>query len=521
MSEPQKKKRSYADREPVRYDPSMLAGRVPPHDLDAEAAVLAAMLLNREAVTMGLSLLLPEHFYSDANCRIFEAITDLNGNGIPCDIISVASWLRDREKLAQIGGASYLAQVSDATPAVAHIAAHAATVIEKWQLRCVIASCQKISSEGYGDVGVVSEFLSSAAECLSQIAVSSRTALRGVTARAGITALFQQWTNPKKIDGMGTGIPDLDSLLRTMRRKQLIVIGAHSGIGKSALATCIAGFNTRFVGEEGERYGGVVITVEMGHEEYLQRMVFSDARVDSYKFEEKYREKITDDDWQRIAKSSSSLAVDHLIVIDDMDDATEIAKELQRIKVQYEEQGTPLRYVIWDYSQILSPGGSSGRRVDSREQEVSAVARICKKVCQQMNITGILLAQLNEDGRKDGRKPRGRDMRESKGLLNEANAVILIYNPHADERSAAYHSGATPERSYGGEQIDLIVDKNRGGTPGTVKAVYYPQFTAFGPFTEGMENVKPIPEDHQPVKTGGGSKSGGKGGGGYKRFDSK
>lgn len=140
-------------------EPRIVAGRVPPHDLDAEAAVLSAVLLHRPALTITADILRPEHFYSDANGRIFEAALAIASDGRPVDIVTVASWLRDRERLAQIGGPSYLAQIADATPAVANVGAHAATVYEKWRLRRLIATCQKVAAEGYGDVSVVQEFI--------------------------------------------------------------------------------------------------------------------------------------------------------------------------------------------------------------------------------------------------------------------------------------------------------------------------------------------------------------------------
>ncbi|MEO7331918.1 MAG: DnaB-like helicase N-terminal domain-containing protein, partial [Minicystis sp.] len=158
MSGPPRKGGRYP---PQRMEPASIAGRVPPHDLDAEAAVLSAILLNREALDRVLELLKPEHFYSDANGKIFEAAMALAVAGTPIDIVSVASYLRDREQIAQIGGASYLAQLSDATPAVAHVGAHAAVVYEKWRVRQLIATCQRVAAEGYGDVGVVQEFIDS------------------------------------------------------------------------------------------------------------------------------------------------------------------------------------------------------------------------------------------------------------------------------------------------------------------------------------------------------------------------
>jgi replicative DNA helicase len=129
--------------------PGVVSGRVPPNDLDAEAAVLSAMLLSRDALARVVPILAPEHFYSDANGRIYEVAQELAAEGRPVDITLVASVLRDRDILAQIGGPGYLAQLADATPAVAHVEAHAQRVFDKWRLRTAIATHHAIAARGY------------------------------------------------------------------------------------------------------------------------------------------------------------------------------------------------------------------------------------------------------------------------------------------------------------------------------------------------------------------------------------
>jgi len=137
----------FRKQEPPRLEP--VAGRVPPSDLDAEAAVLSATLLDSEAFDAVQEILQPEHFYADANRRIYEAIVDLQIASKPVDIVSVAGHLRDKGRLDQIGGTPYLAELANATPAVAHVAAHAQVIREKWRVRQLIATCQKFAAEGY------------------------------------------------------------------------------------------------------------------------------------------------------------------------------------------------------------------------------------------------------------------------------------------------------------------------------------------------------------------------------------
>ena len=177
-----------------------MPGRVPPSDLDAEAAVLSATLLDSDAFDTVQEILQPLHFYADANRRIFEAILDLQSLSRPVDIVSVAGYLRDKGRLDQIGGTPYLAQLADATPAVAHVAAHAQVIREKWRLRQLISTCQKFSAEGYGDCGEVQGFIDQAEQSVFDIAripqtsnvVSVRDAIKGALERLQKNGTYDQ-----------------------------------------------------------------------------------------------------------------------------------------------------------------------------------------------------------------------------------------------------------------------------------------------------------------------------------------
>ena len=178
-------------RQPERLEPAAIGGRVPPHDLDAEAAVLSAILLSREALDRVLEILMPEHFYSDANAHIYAAMQQLALQGSPIDVISVASYLRDRERLGQIGGPAYLVQIADTTPAVANVGAHAQVVYEKWRVRALIATCQHIAAHGYGDVGAVQSFIDDAEQRVYELARTGRST--GIEhLREPLRAAFQQ-----------------------------------------------------------------------------------------------------------------------------------------------------------------------------------------------------------------------------------------------------------------------------------------------------------------------------------------
>lgn len=171
----------------MRVDPPSVAGRVPPHDLDAEAAALSAELLDAEALTKVLELLRPENFYSEANARIHQACEQLRRGQTPVDMITVASWLRDRGWLERCGGTAYLAQLADATPAIGHVEAHAAKVLETFERRQLIATCQRVSAELYGDVGPWEEYKSNVRPELGRL-TAPRVKLAGAPIGAAVDA---------------------------------------------------------------------------------------------------------------------------------------------------------------------------------------------------------------------------------------------------------------------------------------------------------------------------------------------
>jgi len=142
--------------------PPNIEGRVPPHDLDAEAAVLSAVMIDGAALDKVLEFLKPEHFYSEAHRRIYEACIELRTVGQPVDVVQVGTWLKNRERIAQVGGMGYLTEILNAAPAIANVAAYGRTIHEKWRVRQLILTCQRVSAQGYIDYGEAQQFIDGA-----------------------------------------------------------------------------------------------------------------------------------------------------------------------------------------------------------------------------------------------------------------------------------------------------------------------------------------------------------------------
>jgi replicative DNA helicase len=483
-------------RPPERPEPPTIAGRVPPHDLDAEAAVLSAILLDKQALDQVAEILKPYHFYSKANARIFEAATELTLGGTPVDIVTVASWLRDREQLQHIGGASYLAQIADAVPAVAHVGAHARVVYEKWRVRQLIAQCQRIAAEGYGDVGLVQTFIDGAEQAVYELARSpENTSVQPIS--AVLKNAFEKITaaaeRGDRITGISTGYEKLDAKTAGLHDGDLMIIAARPGMGKTSFVLNLgvnvasprqvaapgpgeAGHGAPLRDEPGN--GVIVFSLEMPREQVGTRIVCSEGRVDVGKLRRGF---LQPDDWRRLTESASYLS-NLPIWIDDTPaiGILELRAKVRRIQAEYNRPATPtmperrVGLVVIDYLQLMK--GRDG--VSSREQEISEISRGLKQLAKELMVPVIALSQLNravETRTTKDKRPQLSDLRESGAIEQDADTIIFIYR---DE----YYN---PETTNSAGIAELIIAKQRNGPTGKVLTRFTSSCTRFDNLAPG------------------------------------
>jgi replicative DNA helicase len=477
-------------RTPQIVEPASIAGRVPPHDLDAEAAVLSAILLERDALDRVLEILRPEHFYSDANRRIYEGAEAIAAAGMPIDIVSIASWLRDRDRMGQIGGPSYLAQLADATPAVAHVAAHAQVVYEKWRIRQLIGTCQRISAEGYGDVGVVQEFIDVAEQSIYELARtpnSTTTQPLAQVLRAAFEQITQAAERGDRITGISTGYEQLDAKTAGLHDGDLMIVAARPGMGKTSfvlnLAVNVASPRTVSAPGPGEAgYGGferqdpgyavAVFSLEMPREQLATRMVCSEGRVDLGRVRQGM---LQAEDWRRLTEGASYLS-SLPIWIDDSPllGVLELRAKVRRIQAEYNRPATessPERrvgLVVVDYLQLMK--GRDG--VNSREQEISEISRGLKRLAKELKVPVIALSQLNravETRTTKDKRPQLSDLRESGAIEQDADCIIFIY------RDEYYNAETTNQKGI----AELIIAKQRNGPTGKILTRFAASYTRF------------------------------------------
>lgn len=485
-----KPKPTWRDREPPA-----IAGRTPPHDLDAEGTVLSACLLDGEGLAKALELLKPEYFYSEANAQIFRGCVDLGAASKPVDVVSVATWLRDREVIQKIGGAEYLARLTDATPAVFNVEHHCATVKEKWRLRRAIATCQHYAANGYGDVGDPDEFLGELERDLLGVVQAGvkrqLVPLKELTHRA-----YQRIAHPERDNDrprFETGLAAWDEVVGTLRGGHLVIVAARPGMGKSALKSEIGMLLAA-------RHGYVAsFELELDEDEVTDRAIAQRSWVALDHIENP--ELLTKAEHRRVVAAGEELHRLHLFVDDTpgltlrelQSKARAIAAAAARERTRRVAAGEDLAgmaspngmgAVLVDYLQLMKYDGAT--KANTRDEAIGYITRGLKELAKELRCPVIALSQLNRGvERSADKRPTLADLRESGSIEADADKVIFVYrdsyyNREADKRVA-----------------ELIAAKNRSGKTGTVEIGWAPWCVKFHDrelnVTEGVAAEESIP----------------------------
>lgn len=473
------------DKELPKQKP--MAGRVPVHDLDAEAAVLSAMLLSRESVLKVRPILQPKQCYSDPNERICEAIYAVADAGVPVDVVSVASYLRDREQLQQVGGATYLAQLADATPAMAHVEAHALLVVRKWIQRQSGVLGHTIAAESYGDVGNLDEWVHKARRALTELVDTGRShteeSLKVVLGRvvAEVSALADQG---KRTTAVKSGFKGIDDAMGGLYPGRITYLAARPGVGKSSLVRNIA-INVAGT-EDGPQNAVVIIQLEGTKEEVARGMLCSEAKVDVLKFTAGM---VQPDDWRALTEAGRWLSALPIWIEDrscTVDDIIAIVRrkqeEFNRPATETERERRVVAVAI-DYVQRVK---ATDPRMDKREALAVISARLKEDLAKGCNVHVFALAAMNRDVEKrKGGKPQLSDLRDCGDLESDADAVIFLDRPRGggDDKRGETRG----EASEGNPNVaTAFFGKNRFGAEGaTFKMRFMGAFNRFIDMLDG------------------------------------
>jgi replicative DNA helicase len=447
------------DRGPRRSD-----GRVPPHNLDAEESLLGALLLSRDVVGQVAELgVQVEHFYKPAHQHIYTAIRGLMSTGQPVDAVTVADELRRGGLLEEIGGSSLLLELQNATPAISNASRYAKIVQDTAVLRRLIGVAGEIAEIAYNEPDDVTKALDEAETKVFEVAedrVVDSTRPLGELLPLAMDKLQETFERGDIITGTATGFHDLDELLSGLQPSTLNIVGARPAMGKTAFGLGIAAHVAMT-----SQKPVLVFSLEMGHAEMTQRILSSEARVDSQKLR---TGRLAEADWTKIGRAINRLEVP--LYLDDNPRVTvmEIRAKARRLKARH----GGLALIVIDYLQLMSGGSNS----ENRQLEVSEISRGLKILARELEVPIIALSQLsrNLESRND-KRPMLADLRESGSLEQDSDVVMFLYRDEVYNRDS-------PEKA----SAEVIIAKHRSGPTGTVRLVFQGAYTKFDNAARGV-----------------------------------
>ena len=435
----------------------MELGKVPPHDIEAEQAVIGSMLTDKDSVISAIEILKEEDFYRDDNRLIYEAILNLYNRAEPIDIITVKAELESMGKFEQIGGLEYLAELPEKVPTTANTIKYIKIVEEKSVLRNLIKTANEIIELGYDHTEDVEDIMEGAEKKIFNLMQNKNQ--KGYSAMKDIlvdsfTQLEELYNRKQHITGVPTGFADLDYKTAGLHSSDLVLIAARPAMGKSAFALNIA---TNAAVRA--KVPVVIFSLEMSKEQMVNRILCSEAMVDSNKVR---TGKLEEDDWTKLAEAIGPLS-EAEIYIDDTPGISvmEIRAKCRKLKLEKN-----IGMVVIDYLQLVQ---GSNKKNGSREQEISEISRSLKILAKEIGVPVIALSQLSRavEQRPDHR-PMLSDLRESGAIEQDADIVMFLYRDD-------YYNEDSEKKGI----AEVILAKHRGGSTGTVELLWLGSYTKF------------------------------------------
>jgi len=431
---------------------------LPPQSLEAEESILSAILVDNDTLLEVLEILSPEDFYRSAHQKIFSAISELFLRNEPVDLVTLTNILREHDRLEEIGGAAYLANLVDTVPLAVNAQYYAKIVYDKACLRRLIEKSNSIAKrcfEDRGDVDSVIDFAESSIFEISENKIRPTFYPIGKIIESNIDVLEERQGSRALVTGVATGFTKLDELTAGLQKSDLVILAGRPGMGKTALALNIA--KNAAVDSN---IPVAIFSLEMSKEQLSLRMLSSEARIDSSRLRRGF---ISQDDWIKITDSAGVLSQSP-IFIDDSPNITalEIRAKSRRLKMEKD-----IGLIIIDYLQLMKSRASAERR----DLEISEISRSLKALAKELDLPVVALSQLNRklEERSD-KRPQLADLRESGALEQDADVVAFLYRDELYNRD---------ENNPNKGKAELIVSKQRNGPTGFTILTFLDTYTRF------------------------------------------
>ncbi len=431
-----------------------------PQDVEAEQAVLGAVIYSNDTFNDIAGILSPNSFHAEPHRHIYRAILELAELNQPIDEITLGDQLRSFGKLEDIGGYAYLAELVECVPSSGNIVYYAKIIQEHALLRDLIATTTDIGRKSRDPKQNISELLAEAENKITEIATRSSqktySHIKEILA-TNFNRLEEISENKSEITGLATGFIDLDRLTSGLQPSDLIIVAARPSMGKTAFALNIASY----VATRSEQKGAILMfSLEMSKEQLAMRMLTAESKIDSKKMRTGNLEQ---EDWDKLAMATDKLSIAP-VYINDISNLTpyEMVTVCKQLDKELEHG---ISMVIVDYMQLMQ----GNKKTQSREQEIAEISRSMKGLAKDLNIPVIALSQLNRalENRSD-KRPQLSDLRESGSIEQDADIILFIY------RDEVYN-----EESEKKGTSEIIIAKHRNGPTGMIELAFVGKYTKF------------------------------------------
>lgn len=436
-----------------------LPEQLPPQAIEMEQSVLGSMLQNAGVIDRIAGTLQAQDFYHEAHRHLYRAMLDLHGSGTPVDTLTVDEWLKAKSKATinlrdVVGSPVYLAELVDLSPTAAHVEHHAEVVRQKSQLRAVIRTATDMLHQAHEADDAAGVLDAAEAHLIELRQAASGGAMQSAAdgVKAAMEYLQKLANRGGGLTGLATGFADLDRLTGGLQAGNLVVIAGRPSMGKTTLALNMAAHAAR------DRHCVGVFSLEMTGRELWTRLLASPAEVNSANIR---TGDLSGEHWKRLNDQGAKMHAVPLHISDSTRTVAGIRAQARRLKAQ----AGSLALIVVDYLQLLN----GDRRTENRQQEVAAMSRALKALAVDLDCPVVALSQLNRESEKrEGHRPRMGELRESGGIEQDADVVMLlyrdeVYNEDSDDRGVA----------------EVNVAKQRNGPTGTVKLTFRGEYTRF------------------------------------------
>jgi replicative DNA helicase len=444
-----------------------LLERLPPQNIEAEQAVLGAMMLEREALAKVVDILYPEDFYRESHRLIYGVMQELFAKNEAVDMVTIVEILRRNEKLEQAGGVAYVTALANSVPTAANLVFHARIVEEKSLLRRLINTSTGIASMGYEANEEIAVIMDKDEKDILEVS-SRRTSQEFASIKSIIMDVFDRvselYESKGGVTGLATGFKDFDKLTSGLHPSDLILIAARPSMGKTAFVLNIA----QHVAVR-ERQPVAFFSLEMSKEQLVQRLLCAESPIDAQRLR---IGELENKDWEKLVKAAERLS-SAPIFLDDTPGITvmEMRSKARKLKIEH-----GLKLIIIDYLQLMQ-GGSGSSRSENRQQEISEISRFLKGLARELKVPVIALSQLSRSVEsRQVKRPLLSDLRESGSLEQDADIVAFLYRED-------YYDAETENKNI----TDIIIAKHRNGPIDTVKLFFHKQFTKFSDLSRAQQ----------------------------------